>query len=111
MSLNPPEVASELSPAEASTPPPDENNVSTPPLIPDAPVPEDPQATSVHTSPALPAPLPISQPSPKLLLPLPTSLTGKPGITLAELVADLENAAMITPDIAAAEMVVGGEFT
>jgi hypothetical protein len=111
MSSSPPEVASDLPPAEASIPVPDENNVSISPLIPDAPVPEDPQATSVNDSPVLPAPLSVSQPSPQLLFPLPTPPTGKPGITLAELVADLGNAAMVTPDIATAEMVVGGEFT
>lgn len=109
MSSHSAEIVSDLPPAEPSITVPDENKVSVSSLLSDSPRPEDPQITSIDD--ALPAPLSPAQPSPQLFFPLPTPLVGKPRITLSELVADLGNATMVTPDIATAEMVVGGEFT
>ncbi|KAF7759677.1 hypothetical protein Agabi119p4_11372 [Agaricus bisporus var. burnettii] len=107
MSSHSAEIVPDLPPAEPSIPVPDENKVSVSSLLSDSPRPEDPQITSIDD--ALPAPLSPAQPSPQLFFPLPTPLVGKPRITLSELVADLGNATMVTPDIATAEMVVGAD--
>jgi hypothetical protein len=82
--------------------------ISSPPPS-DMPLPDVKAISTAESSPERSAVSAPPQTSTQLFFPLASPLAGKTGITLSKLVADLENASIVTPDIANVEMIVAGE--
>ncbi|KXN85240.1 Guanine nucleotide exchange factor LTE1 [Leucoagaricus sp. SymC.cos] len=95
--------------AEASAPeaPQSENTPVSSPTPSNIPLPDTKSISfTAESSPDPSAASSPSQPSARLFFPLASTLAGKTGITLSELVADFGNNLTVAPDIATAEMVV-----